>query len=211
LLPGIGGARIWSIEATATAVNPPPAPRQGLGSFFRLLLDYLDDEHLRARVRERVSPETQHLFDSPPRALAFIPSTPIDEVEIALGEVAGTDALVDCGLQTARALGGSLILPAIRAAFFLFGESPASLFANLDRFFSLVTRGIAFSWKDEGPAAGVIEVRFQGPDTPRAAFHILRGTLQFVYEISATRGQVDPPEIVSESSSGAVIHFRVRW
>src|SRR4051812_15075962 len=122
------------MEAAAAERMPEPAPRQGLGNFFRLLLDYLDDEHLRARVRERVSPETQRLFDSPPRALSFMPSTAIDELETALGEIAGTEALVDCGLQTARALGGTLVLPAIRAAFYLFGESPASIFANLDRF-----------------------------------------------------------------------------
>ena len=162
-------------------------------------------------MRERVSAGTQRLFDSPPRALAFMPSTPIDELETALGEVAGTEALVDCGLETARALGGTLVLPAIRAAFYLFGESPASIFAHLDRFFSLVTRGLIFSWKDEGPSAGVIEVRFLGPDTPHAAFHVLRGTLQFVYEISATRGEVGPPEVVEETGFASLVRFRARW
>jgi hypothetical protein len=199
------------MEVTAAAGMPPPAPRQGLGNLFRQLLDYLDDEKLREQVRERVSADTRRLFDAPPRALAFMPSTAIDDLETALGEVAGTDALVDCGLQTARALGGTLILPAIRAAFYLFGESPASIFANLDRFFSLVTRGIAFSWTEEGPSAGIIEVRFAGPDTPHAAFHVLRGTLQFVYEISATRGEVGPPEVVEEGRSGSVVRFRARW
>jgi hypothetical protein len=162
-------------------------------------------------VKAKVSPETARLFDAPPRALAFIPSTAIDDLETALGEVAGTEALVDCGLQTARALGGSLIQPAIRAAFFLFGESPASVFAHLDRFFSLVTRGLSFTWTYEGTSAGVIEVRFDGPGTPPAAFHVLRGTLQFAYEISARPGQVDPPQVVEENHNCTRVRFRARW
>src|SRR5207245_1908425 len=61
---------IVAMIASDEVESVPPPPRQGLGTFFRSLLAYLDDEHLRDRVRERVSAETAALFDSPPRALA---------------------------------------------------------------------------------------------------------------------------------------------
>src|SRR5258708_12051658 len=125
------------------------APRQGLGSFFRALTDFLDERGLREQVRAAVSPATRELIDQPPRPLSFIPSRPIDELETALQNIAGAQACVDCGVACARPLGWSLLQPVLRMVFQLFGQSPEPVFANLDRFFSLLTRGISFSCATE--------------------------------------------------------------
>jgi len=193
----------------STAAAQPP--RQALGSFLRSILEWVDSRKLREQVRARVSPETQAFFDKPPGPLSWISSAPIDEVETAIGEVLGKKALYDLGLVTARGLGGTMIQPVIRAAFFLFGQTPDTAFGNLDRFFTLATRGISFSYTPKSSGVGVVEARFAGPGTPQAAFEVLRGSLGFVFEVSSPAGQVDPPEIVSNDAAGAVVRYRVSW
>lgn len=186
------------------------APRQGLGQFFRALCDFLDERALREQVRAAVSPETQALIDKPPRALSFIPSQPIDEIESALQQIAGAQACVDCGLACARPLGWTLLQPVLRVVFQFFGQSPEPVFANLDRFFSLVTRGISFSWEGQGKS-GAVMARFEGEDTPEAAFHVLRGTLLFAFEVSGTVGEVGTHEVVESTASDTVVRYRVVW
>jgi hypothetical protein len=186
------------------------APRQGLGSFFRALMGFVDERGLRDQIRGLVSEQTRAAIDHPPPALRFMPSTPIDEIEAALQKLAGNEALVECGIACARPLGWSLLQPVIRMAFTLFGQSPEPIFANLDRFFSVVTRGITFSWTQDGKG-GTITARFAGQGTPQAAFHVLRGTLRFVYELSGTVGEVGPPEVLESTPDCVTMRYDVRW
>ena len=186
------------------------APRQGLGSFFRALMDFVDKRGLREQVRAEVSPATRATIDEPPAALSFIPSAPIDEIESVLQRVAGNDALAECGIACARPLGWSVLQPVIRMAFTLFGQSPEPIFSNLDRFFALVTRGIVFSWQPD-ERGGTVLARFAGEGTPEAAFHVLRGTLIFVFEVSGTVGEVGPPQMVESTPAGVTVRYAVRW
>ena len=186
------------------------APRQGLGTFFRSLIDFVEEKGLREQVRGLVSPQTQALIDKYPRPMSFLPSTPIDEVESALLKLTSADVCVECGLAVARPLGWSLLQPVLRIAFQFLGQSAEPIFSNLDRFFSLVTRGISFSWDREGKG-GTVLARFDGPDTPEAAFHVLRGSLLFAFEASGTTGTVTAPEVVESTPFEAVVRYRVSW
>ena len=187
--------------------------RQALGAFFRTLLDFTREKGLFEKVSDRVSEETRARMLKPPSPLSWLESRPIDEVETALGELAGRGVLVEFGALSARAFGGSMIQPVIRAAFLLFGETPAAAFANLDNFFTLATRGISFRWRPVTEKTGVVEARFAGTDTPPAAFHVLQGSLQFVFEISGAKGgEIDTAEVVSDSPAGtSVVRYTVRW
>ena len=188
------------------------APRQGVGSFFRALVGFVDEKGLRTPVWEAVSPETRALIDDPPRPLAFIPSKPIDEIEAALHRITSEQVLVDCGLACARPLGWSLLAPVLHVAFTLFGPSPAPILGNLDRFFSLVTRGISFQWSESEPdRSGIVTATFQGDGTPEAAYHVLRGSLLFAFEVCGIVGQVGPPEVVESSPSASVVRYAVKW
>lgn len=187
--------------------------RQALGAFFRALLDFVKEKGLFEQVGAKVSPATREKMLKPPSPLSWLESRPIDEVETALGELGGRPLLVEFGLVSARAFGGSMIQPVIRAAFLLFGETPASAFSSLDNFFTLATRGLSFRWRPITANEGVVEARFNGADTPLAAFHVLQGSLQFVFEISGARGgEVDPAEIITGAPAGvSVARYRVRW
>ena len=187
------------------------APRQGLGNFFHAVTDFLADRSLREPVLALVSEETRQLVATPPRGFAFIGSKPIDEIEAAIQQLEGPQALVDLGVFCAKRLGGTLIQPVLRAAFYLLGERPEAAFGNLDRFFSLVTRGILFRWKPEGDTSGTVEAWFSGPGTPEAAFHVLRGTLMYVFEIVGRPGTVHPPQVVEATPSGSRVWIKVQW
>jgi hypothetical protein len=173
-------------------------------------MDFVDKRGLREQVRAEVSPGTRAVIDAPPRSLSFIPSAPIDEIESVLQRIAGNKALAECGVACARPLGWSVLQPVIRMAFTLFGQSPEPIFSNLDRFFALVTRGISFSW-EPGEKGGLVLARFAGEGTPDAAFHVLRGTLLFVYEVSGTVGEVESPQVVESTPAGVTVRYAVRW
>src|SRR6267378_1475082 len=146
----------------------PDAPRQGLGSFFRALMDFVDDRGLREQVRAAVPPATRATIDTPPRSLSFVASTPIDDIETALQKIAGDETLVECGIAFARPLGWTMLQPVIRMAFMLFGQSPEPIFSNLDRFFSMATHAAhrtigADSWLPKNPSCSA---SIWAPPTP---------------------------------------------
>lgn len=185
------------------------SPRQGLGSLFRSILDFTAARGLTAEVRARVSPAVQALVDKPPRPLSFMPSAPIDEVEHALLQLTSPEVLVECGLSCSRSMGWTLVQPVLRAVFVLFGQSAAPVFARLDSFFSVLTKGIRFDWS-AGEGGGTLLARFDGPGTPEAAFHVLRGSLLFIFEVSGTVGEVGTPEVVEATPAGTTVRYQVQ-
>jgi hypothetical protein len=104
-----------------------------------------------------------------------------------------------------------LVQPVVRIAFLLLGQSPASIFENLDRFFALVTRGITFSYAAAAPRSGAVLAHFDGPDTPEAAFHVLQGALEFIFEMCGISGAVGSVEVVESSAAGASVRYQVQW
>jgi hypothetical protein len=186
-------------------------PRQGLGNFFHAVTDFIDERKIREQVLALVSEETRQLVARPPRGFAFVDAKAIDELEAALFELQGERTLVELGLFAGKRLGSTLIQPVLRAAFYLLGERPEAAFGNLDRFFSLVTRGISFRWKPESERSGTVEAWFNGPGAPEAAFHVLRGSLMHVYEIVGQKGEVDPPQVVEATPAGSRVLIKVHW
>jgi|GEM_PF-927420 len=185
--------------------------RQSLGLFFRDLLASIDRLGLRAQVLLQVSPDTALLMQSPPPIFSWLDARHIDEVQKAVGKIAGEEALVELGLSAGRGLGMSVAQPLLRAAFHLFGKSPVAILFDLDRFFSLVTRGISFAYFAGDEEAGAVEASFVGKDVSEAAFHVLRGSLQFVFEVAGAKGLVGRPEILEQGPLGSRVRFQLAW
>ncbi len=196
--------------APATA-RASEAPRQGIGTFFRNIVDFIDERGRKAEVLERVSPQTRALCEKPPGWFSWVPSVHIDELEAAFLAVAGREATVELGRVCSQNLGTTVVRPVLRMAFLLLGQTPAVVFENLDRFFALVTRGITFSYTADSPLAGVVVARFDGPDTPEAAYHVLRGSLQFIFELCGVSGEVGPAQVAESTPAGASVRYQVRW
>ncbi|TMB07800.1 MAG: hypothetical protein E6J66_17910 [Deltaproteobacteria bacterium] len=143
-------------------VSEAESARGYLGSVFRLTVDFLEQRGCKAQVKQKVSAATAQLIDKPPFPFAWIPATPMDEVESALSLVAGRDACVDLGLTAARKLGGSLIQPVLKMATALFGNTPVAVFQNLERFYAMVLKGMKFDYDAVAPREAVIRVRAEG-------------------------------------------------
>jgi len=196
--------------ATETA-GANGAPRQGLGTFFRNILDFIYEHGRKAEVLERVSQQTRALCDKPPGWFSWVPSVHIDELETAFLAVAGREQTVELGRVCSQNLGTTVVRPVLRMAFLLLGQSPAAVFENLDRFFALVTRGINFTYTADSDRTGVVVACFDGPGTPEAAFHVLQGSLQFIFELCGVSGEVGPAQVAESTPVGATVRYRVRW
>ena len=199
------------MQAATPTARASEAPRQGIGTFFRNILDFIYEHGCKAEVLERVSPRTRELCDKPPGWFSWVPSVHIDELEAAFLEAAGLEATVELGRVCSQNLGTTLVRPVLRMAFLLLGQTPAVVFENLDRFFALVTRGITFSYTADSPGSGVVLARFDGPDTPEAAYHVLQGSLQFIFELCGISGEVGAAEVAESGLAGASVRYRVRW
>ncbi len=195
----------------APGATPADPPRAALGSFFRGILGFLERRKMTALISARVSPETQRLIANPPFVFRWVASKAIDEIEHELFQIGGQPICHELGMEMSRNLGGSIVQPVLRAAFFLFGETPEAVFGHLDRFFSLPIRGITFEWKLLEPGHGVIESRFNGPDTPEAAYHVLQGSLQWVFDLLQRQGRVGPAIVIRETPQESRVDFEVRW
>jgi hypothetical protein len=199
------------VEAAPSPFSWSDAPRQGLGTFFRNIVEFIEARGLKQEVLACVSAETRALCDRLPRSLSWVPSRHIDELEAAFLAAAGIALTVEMGRVCSKSLGTTLIQPVLRVAFSLLGQGPDTVFENLDRFFSVVTRGIEFSYAPESKKAGTVTARFVGPDTPEAAFHVLQGSLEFIFELCGVSGEVSTANVAEQSPKGATVRYRVTW
>jgi hypothetical protein len=103
-----------------------------------------------------------------------------------------------------------VVQPVIKLALMLFGSTPGSLYANLDRLYSVVTRGLHFAWEGSDNE-GHIEARFEGPGIRSSLFEVTRGNLSYILEVCRARGTVGEPMVVKHDDSGAVVRYRTSW
>ena len=135
----------------------------------------------------------------------------MDDLESALLSVSGQQACADLGATAARKLGGSVIAPVLRMASALFGNTPAALFQNLDRFYPMVLKGMSFSYQPAGDRDGVVTASAAGPDVPAALFHVTRGNLTYIFELCGVSGTVVGPEDLRCDRQSGEARYRVRW
>jgi hypothetical protein len=59
---------------------------------------------------------------------------------------------------------------------------------------------------------GVIEARFNGPNTPEAAYHVLQGSLQWVFDdLLKKPGSVERVKIIHADEVESRVTFDVRF
>lgn len=189
--------------------SAPMAARAGMGVVLREILRFLEAQKLTAQVEAKVSPETRALMQKPPWALAWLPARPIDEIETAVLTLLGRKGCVDLGLALGRGMGGTLLQPLLRTALTLFGSKPETVFSNLDRFFSLSTRGLSFSWEPIDARTGLVKVVLAGGDLPQAPLHVLQGSLHYAFELTGSAGSIGDVEIVANGLTETTVVYRV--
>jgi hypothetical protein len=182
-----------------------------LGSAFRVAVDFVQQRGCSALVKQKVSASTAELIDKPPFPFAWMPALAMDELQSALSAVAGREACVDLGITAGRKLGGSVIQPVLKMATALFGNTPVTVFQNLERFYSMVLKGMTFEYQTVGAKEGTIQVRVEGANVPAALFDVTRGNLTYVFELCGVNGTVGAPDEIHCDDRGGQARYQVRW
>jgi hypothetical protein len=182
-----------------------------LGSAFRVTIEFIHQRGCTALVKQKVSEATKQLMEKPPFPFAWMAATPMDELESAISAVAGREACVELGLVAGRKLGGSVIQPVLKMATALFGNTPATVFQNLERFYSMVLKGMTFEYEATGPREGAVRVRATGAGVPAALFDVTRGNLTYVFELCGVQGTVEPPEQIRSDAFATEARYQLRW
>lgn len=185
--------------------------RSYIGSAFKIAVDFVHARGKTSAVKARVSPETAKLLDKPPFVFSWMSPKAMDELQTAIVAVEGREACVELGLTAGRKLGGSMIAPVLRMATSLFGNTPATVFENLERFYSMVLKGMKFAYESTGPKGGVVLVTATGPDVPAALFDVTRGNLSYVFELCGVAGTVEQPDRLRIDERGGEARYKVRW
>jgi hypothetical protein len=197
--------------ATASRVTEGSDARAYIGSAFRVAVEFVHQRGCAALVKQKVSPATAELIEKPPFPFAWMPATPMDELQSALSLIAGAQACVDLGVTAGRKLGGTVIEPVLRMATALFGNTPVTVFQNLERFYTMVLRGMRFEYEVVGPRQGLVRAYADGPNVPAALFDVTRGNLTYVFELCGVQGTVEAPEDIRCDARKGEARYKVQW
>jgi hypothetical protein len=202
---------ILSNEAVLPYFAVSDGGRGYIGYAFRVAVDFIHQRGWTAEVKQKVPADTAELIAKPPFPFAWMQAAHMDELQSALADVAGRQACVDLGLAEAHKLSGSVIAPVLRMATSLFGNTPETLFGNLERFYTMFLRGMRFEYEALGPRQGLVHAQVDGPCVPAALFDVTRGNLAYVFQLCGANGSVGEPEDVRCGSRKGEAHYRVRW
>ncbi|HEY2029683.1 MAG TPA: hypothetical protein VGH20_10795 [Myxococcales bacterium] len=195
-----------------TPGNDPKQQGRGyIGVAVRQAIEFIEARGLTAKVRADASPAALAQIDKPPGMMAWQDAAVLDELETLLEKHGGRSACVDLGLHAARKLGSGIVAPVLKFALQLFGNSPATLLGNLDRFYSMVTKGLTYGYEAVGDKQGLVILTAEGPSIPRAFFDVTRGNLLYMLELTGTKGTVDAPKIRTTTDRSTVVEYRVGW
>jgi hypothetical protein len=202
----------------ATKLNTPaesartvPSQRGYLGVAVKSAIEFFEQKGLTQKIKADASAAVRAQMEKPPSLMSWQDSAVLDEMETLLEKHAGREACVAMGLYAARKLGGSLIQPVLKFALQLFGNSPATLLANLDRFYPMVTRGLAYGYEPVSETEGVVILTADGPGIPSALFDVTRGNLSYVLEMTGASGAIAAHRLRSSDGKSTVVDYVARW
>jgi len=195
----------------ATGSGEENAARGYIGLSVRCGIDFIKDLGLTAKVRADASPATQQALDNPPAKLGWQDATVLDELETLLLKHGGRQACVDLGHYAGVSLGGGIVKPVLGFALQIFGTTPQTIFNNLDRFYSIVTRGLHYEYQPVSEKSGTIVLTAEGNDPPPALFDVCRGNLIYLLDLAGVTGRIEPYEVRSQSSTKTIVTFAARW
>src|SRR5712671_6621652 len=147
-----------------------------LGTVYRITSAFLDERQLLDEVKARLSPSSRTVLEKPPFALSWQPSAPLEEIEKLL-YARSPELVVELGHAAGRQLSGTLVAPVLTMALSMLGQTPATMFGHLDRFFWMAVRGFSFQYEPQGDKAGAVQVRIEGGQVHRSLFEQVRGNL----------------------------------
>jgi hypothetical protein len=181
------------------------------GSLVRGVVASLIAEGWQEGVLSRVSPPAAALVRDPPLATMWIDARLHNEILQAIYDIAGAEELRRLN-QAAVADGLSPLIRAVgERVLSLFGASPASFLAQLNRMAGTTARGVEYAYEPIDATSGSFEVGFTVlRDAPVGAFVATAGALTFLFEMCGVRGTFGEPEWVPNGKKNRM-RFLVSW
>jgi hypothetical protein len=186
-------------------------PRGYIGLSVRCGIDFIAEKGLTAKVRADASPAAAAALDHPPPKLGWQDATVLDELETLLAKHGGREACVDLGHYAGVSLGGGIVKPVLGFALQMFGTTPQTIFTNLDRFYSIVTRGLHYRYEPLSEKSGTILLTAEGANPPAALFDVCRGNLVYLLDLTGVAGKIDPPLRTSAEFERTIVSYAVHW
>ena len=194
---------------TAPATDRPP--RGYIGLSVRCGIDFIAERGLTEKVRADASPTARQALDNPPAKLGWCDAMVLDELETLLLKHGGRQACVDLGHYAGVSLGGGIVKPVLSFALHIFGTTPQTIFSNLDRFYSIVTRGLHYEFEPVSEKSGTVVLTAEGKNPPPALFDVCRGNLVYLLDLAGVSGTIEPHQVRMADPTRTVVTFAARW
>ncbi len=199
------------------SVNPPSAASTTIGrpevkgSIIRPLIAVIAGRGLLDAVAARVSPETRAILEEPPLFTAWIDARNGIEIYQAVLEIAGADQLRAISRESIARGIMPLLRSTIERVLAVFGVSPASLFARLDRAAGGTSRGMLYRYVPIDDTSGDFDLEIPAmTDVPLGPFVSTGGALELIFELCRVRGTLSEPRMVPNGRNNRM-RYRVSW
>jgi hypothetical protein len=155
-------------------------------------------------VLPRLSPATRAVVDRPSDAKWFSAQV-IKELTEQVANVSGGELLEELNYRMTKESLGRLVLPVLKVALAITGNSPATVFARLGEVLAVAMRGVRVAWTPSGPRGGALRFTYPEPP-PMAAHHSWRGAIRFAFELADAEGTV-----TSSKYEGNELAMELSW
>lgn len=184
--------------------------RGTLGGTYRITRDFLAGRGMLDEVAAQLAPASRALLDKLPFPFAWQEMAPLEEIQRLL-YAKSPELCVELGFAAAKYFTEGIVAPVARMAATLFGQTPESIFGNLDRFFALVVRGFEFRYERGGDKLGTVFVHISGGPMHPSLFQQVRGNLRMTYPLCSVDGSVGEATLLRSGEADAEVSFAVRW
>ena len=175
-----------------------------------LLTSYLQDlqsNGLLPRVRATASAGLGELIDHPGATEPWIPAAPVDEINAAVAELGGREAVRQLGLAVMKSGFVKVLEPIIHLSLSLFGGTPASLFLRAPLMLAVVSRGVEMKWTATSRTGGTMKV-VCGDPVPLPSWAAWEGTFLHILELAGVTGTVGEAR---PAADGRSCEIEVAW
>ena len=181
------------------------------GSILRPLILTLASRNLIDPVAARVSPAARAILLDPPVFTEWLDARLSIEIYQAVLEVAGADQLRAIGRESIARGIMPLLRSTIERVLAVFGVSPATLFARLDRAAGGTSRGMVYRYTPIDDCSGEFDLEIPAlSDVPLGPFVSTGGGLELIFELCGTRGTISEPRLVDNGRNNRM-RYQVSW
>ena len=120
----------------------------------------------------------------------WIPGAVLQEIAGCIVKAYGAEVLDRLNYVSAKDSLSRVVLPFLKVALTITGNSPSTIFSRLAQTSRVSMRGVKVHWTELGPKQGTLRITY--PEPPQPWVHIgWRGAIRFAFELTGREGTLD--------------------